>query len=208
VMYKKIYFFFILQRKKSKNPQNFIRLSRLSTKLSIGEASTTSQSQPLNKKFTKLGKILSNKIFGSNKKDSENERGEAVGSYKPKPTSLGISPSTKYFLSQEETATKISNNPSTSDSNKEDLLVDIQDSSNPKELTQQKQSNEDLQPMPTLSSLFNNLQQTLIPLSASVTNVKGYTPKLSQKQYNNRLEKLNDINNLVIKNSKTKFLFI
>jgi hypothetical protein len=208
VMYKKIYFFFILQRKKSKNPQNFIRLSRLSTKLSIGEASTTSQSQPLNKKFTKLGKILSNKIFGSNKKDSENERGEAVGSYKPKPTSLGISPSTKYFLSQEETATKISNNPSTSDSNKEDFLVDIQDSSNPKELTQQKQSNEDLQPMPTLSSLFNNLQQTLIPLSASVTNVKGYTPKLSQKQYNNRLEKLNDINNLVIKNSKTKFLFI
>jgi len=202
-----IEFFFIFKRKKSKNPQNFIRLSRLSTKLSIGEATTNSQSQPLNKKFTKLGKILSNKIFGSNKKDSENERGEAVGSYKPKPTSLGISPSTKYFLSQEETATKTSNNPSTSDSNKEDLLVDIQDSSNPKELTQ-TQPNEDLQPMPTLSSLFNNLQQTLIPLSASVTNIKGYIPKLSQKQYNNRLEKLNDINNLVIKNSKTKFLFI
>ena len=154
--------------------------------------------------------MLSNKIFGSNKKEPENdETVQEKNVPNVKPPSLGVSESTKYFLSQEETLKKISNNSTANVPKEDNILIDIEDSSNQKESEQKPQIlNTDLQSVSSLSSIFNNLQQSLIPLTISIANTKCYTPKLSQKQYNSRLEKLNDINNLVIKDSKTKFLFI
>ena len=199
----------------------------MSTKLSLGEALAKGvQNQPLNKKINKIGKMISNKFFGT-KKENESEVSDENKLPNIKPASLGPSPSTKYFLSQEETLKNVSssknNNKSVSipisngqknteiaNANSNCILVDIEnpviDTKSIK--SQEIQINNELQTVSGLSTLFNNLQHNLIPITASFTNNKCYSPILSQKQYTNRLEKLNDINNLIIGQSETQFLFI
>ncbi len=193
----------------------------------VGEALPKSQSQQFNKKLNKFGKMLGNKLFGF---ESALEN-ELTTNKLPelKPPSLELSPSTKYFLAQEENLANFSNSKNetnvskvtltqpTSASSifennleepKNDLLIEIDDSTSAAKTSSPNQaSSAELHPIASLASLFNNLQNTLIPIGSSISNNKNYVPKLSQKQYTNRLEKLNDINEL-IKDSNAKFLFI
>jgi hypothetical protein len=186
-----------LIRKKSKNPHNFIRLSRLSTRLSLGDTSPSkTQSESLNRRISKLGnRIIGNftqKLFSNNNNNNNNnskrdleEHEENQSSHSGiRPASLGLSASTKYFLSPEESS-----------------------------------SNETLTPLmrnpikPTMSgsalnTLVDNLQHGAVSTSLIVNSTKNYVPQISQRSYSNRQEKLNDINNLLIKDSKMTFLFI
>ena len=198
--------------------------------MSIGEALTRSQSQQFNKKLNKFGKMLGNKFLGIKKSFESEVTGGLAKLPALKPASLELSPSTKYFLAQEESLaqfalSKKENAELSSLSPNEtaveqtpvpeqnELLIDIEDSASSAAAISPKQSspnqvNVELQPISSLSMLFNNLQSSLIPVATSAVSNKNYVPTLSQKQYTNRVEKLNDINSKVIKDSKSKFLFI
>ena len=88
-----MFYYFDFKRKKSKPHANFVRLSRLSTKMSIDESSyliidtsNSAQSTPPNK-LNKFGQIIGNKLY-----NMVTQQASAVAFIAPQPGALEIPP--------------------------------------------------------------------------------------------------------------------
>ena len=166
--------------------------------------------------------MIGSKLFG--KKPTPTEDLHELSSKKsenmsiPMPTSLGPSASTKFFLAnnspkhENQDLISLSSSPSLNKIRSDSDLINFDSSSiqlNPNEtssINSKEVDSNDLildtdAPKTVGKSASNDLAMSAKPQA-------NYVPKLGQKQYTSRQHKLNDINKFIIKESKTKFLFI
>jgi hypothetical protein len=194
----------ILKRKKSKTHKNFVKLSRLSTKLSLEEleAMQIGQQPPnsseLNQKLNHIGKMLGNKLFSMVKPISQT--GALI-----LPHSLSLPQQLSSFMNLDS---KTATNEKSSDIDVVPEVVENQPQLVNLLIMESKEA-EGETVKPAASSTTNKLSASSnINSASSSSSISSYIPRVNQKQYSNRLDKLNDVNRLVVKSSQTRFIFI
>ena len=193
-----------LTRKKSRPNRNFIKLNRLSTSLSMDELEGKNlgdwpSSQHLNQKINQFGKMLGSKFFGIVKQSSsiplqfsaliytdtslENEAGKFV-------VDGGVMTTT-----ESKSEPEVAGNEKTVD-----LGEIVEEYVNNRAALKNNSSGLSL----TAKMSNNNNNNNEYSLLAD----GDYIPRLNQKHYANRLDKINEAKNFIVKESQTSFIFI
>ena len=182
-------------RKKSKTPTNFIKLSKLRTRMSLGPESRAKSEN--NSKLNKLCKFVSNKLADFTKKAIKpvtslaNDTREILAISFPMVSDDTDSSSGVYNATPKPADDEAANTIQTEQPQRQPDAAKFY-------------LNEAATDPAAPQSKMDDQQQSQ---SASKSENVNYVPKLSGREYQNRYDRLNELNRLV-STSKTKFIFI